>query len=107
MDRIEAGGTIPLAIFWGDYDGDRVPDLMSLEESDEVRIFPGKVESSFWSGESLDYDEGDDARVKLPTSNSYKIDDLNEDGKSDFLFWYFDKNWESKDTGVIRVVLTR
>ncbi len=105
--RIEGGGTIPLALFWGDYDGDGVPDLLSLEESDEVRILPGKVESGFFSGEALDYDEGEEKVVKIETSNSYKIFDLNHDGRSDFMFWYFDKNWESKDRGLLRVAISK
>jgi hypothetical protein len=105
--RIEGGGTIPLAFFFGDYDGDKVPDLLSLESSEEVAIFPGKAEDSFWSGRSLDYDESEKRVVEVETSNSIKIQDLDKDGKSDFLFWYWDKNWEAKERGLVRVVMAR
>jgi ABC-type transport system involved in multi-copper enzyme maturation permease subunit len=105
--RIEGGGTIPLAVFRGDFNGDKLPDLLSLEENDQVRILPGKVEKGWFGKEKLDYDEDDEEVVKVATSNSYKIDDLDRDGKSDFLFWYFDKNWESQEVGKIRVALSR
>jgi hypothetical protein len=107
VSRIEGGGTIPVANFSGDYDGDGYPDLLSLERPDEVRILPGKVESGFFSGEKLDYDEGEEAKIPIETSNSIVIDDLNKDGKSDFLFWYFDPNWETKERGTIKVALSQ
>ncbi|HVY61817.1 MAG TPA: VCBS repeat-containing protein, partial [Planctomycetota bacterium] len=107
VSRIEGGGTIPVANFSGDYDGDGYPDLLSLEKTDEVRILPGKIESGFFSGEKLDYDEGDETAVQIETSNSVVIDDLNHDGKSDFLFWYFDPNWESKERGTVKVAVSR
>jgi hypothetical protein len=105
--RIEGGGTIPLAIFRGDYDGDGFPDLLSLESTEEVRILPGKLDRGFFGGETLLYDEGRERRVALETSNSVEIDDLNRDGKSDIVFWYFSKNWESEERGIFRAAVSR
>jgi len=105
--RIEGGGTIPLAIFTGDYDGDGYPDLLSIEEPERVRIFPGVLDKGFFGGETLTFDDGREQSVAIETSNSVRIDDLNGDGKSDILFWYWDKSWESVERGAFGVAVSK
>ena len=86
---------------------DSITQSAAIEENDQVLIFPGKVDKGWFSDEKLDYDEDDEEVVKVSTSNSYRIQDFDRDGKSDFLFWYFDKNWESQEVGKIRVALSK
>lgn len=105
VKRLEGSGTIPFAYFWGDYDGDGVQDLLSLEEENELGIYPGEATSSWWSGDSLDFPASEKRTVKVETSNSLHIQDLNGDGKADVTLWYRGQN--DKDRGTIRLVVSK
>jgi ABC-type transport system involved in multi-copper enzyme maturation permease subunit len=105
--RLEGSGSIPLAYFWGDYDGDKVQDLLTLEDENALTIIPGEATSSFWSGDKLDFPESGRTRVAVETSNSLAIRDLNRDGKADVILWYYPRKTEDGDRGTIKLVLSK
>jgi ABC-type transport system involved in multi-copper enzyme maturation permease subunit len=108
LKRIEGTGSIPFAYFWGDYDGDGVKDMLSLEDDDALTIFPGEATSGWWSGESLDFPSRAKTRIEVETSNSLEIYDLNRDGRHDVILWYWPKGTESgEERGTIRVLMSK
>jgi hypothetical protein len=107
LSRLEGSGSIPYAYFWGDYDGDGVADLLSLDEEGALNIDPGEATSGFWSGEKLDFPDGKRVRIEVETSNSLKIQDLNHDGRADILLWYYPKKADDPERGQIKLLLSK
>ncbi|RME75402.1 MAG: VCBS repeat-containing protein, partial [Planctomycetota bacterium] len=109
VERIEGGGTVPLAYFWGDYDGDGIRDMLTLATDDEVTIYPGRMRGGgFFSGERrLVYPEDEKTVLQLETSNSLWIEDLNGDGRHDLVFHYWADDYKRTERGKITVVLSR
>jgi hypothetical protein len=108
VEQLEGGGTVPLAYFWGDYNGDGLNDMLTLATEDEVTIYPGKVqEGGFFSEAKLDFPADGVVKLQLETSNSLWIEDLNGDGRHDMVFHYWADDYKSKERGKITAVLSR
>lgn len=107
VERIEGTGTVPLAYFTGDYDGDGVGDLLSLENENELALFFGKATSSFWSGDEFTYADDTKQLLRLETSNYLVVEDLNGDKRDDMVFYYWAPNWKEEERGKLSVVLSR
>ncbi len=108
LKRVEGRGTIPYAHFWGDYDGDGIQDMLSLEDEDTIAIYPGRVKEGVFGGKRLAFEEGGGERhvIRVETSNWVKIQDFNRDGRGDMLFIYPPRSGE-KTRSTFSVVMSR
>ncbi len=104
--RIEGGATVPLAYFWGDYDGDGLHDMLSLATDDEVVIYPARRRKGGWlaAGAGVDFPQAERVRLALETSNSLWIEDVNGDGRHDLIFHYWADDYKRTERGKITVV---
>jgi hypothetical protein len=105
VDRVESGGTIPLAYFWGDFDGDGKNDLLSLEREDAFVIYPARVSPRVFGGTKLEFPDDEKHVVYLEPSDSFKITDLNGDGRDDLVLWYADAD-EGVQRGRVSLLLS-
>ncbi|GIW71201.1 MAG: hypothetical protein KatS3mg102_0743 [Planctomycetota bacterium] len=105
--RLEGGGTVPLAYFWGDFDGDGRRDMLVLAEQDRVAIHPGRAGGGLFGGSGIDFAASAEYTVEIETSNSLWMEDLDRDGRHDLVFWYWADAWKQQERGKFTVMRSR
>lgn len=88
LDSAENQGKVRLTFFRGDYNGDGLKDMLTVASRSRLKIVPGGIESSFFSGDSLVLKDDDEAELAVPTSPSLDVLDIDGDGADEILLTY-------------------
>jgi hypothetical protein len=81
LDALERRGGAKYATFEADLDGDGIRDMVARESHDSIRIVPGGIESSFFSGKQLTFVESRATTVDVPANGDLEVRSLFGDAR--------------------------
>lgn len=102
LELIEKQGQVRLSYFRGDINGDGLKDMVTIASKDTMNIVPASVESGFFSGSYLDLKDSSGSELKIPTSTTLQIEDLDNDKKDEIIILY--KKIKSPERMTVRIV---
>lgn len=88
ISAIERRGGAEAAIFEADLNGDRFKDMVQKVDRGKLRIVPGGVEESFFSGKRLAFKEDEAVDVLVPAHGDLEVMDVAGGGRDALVLTY-------------------
>lgn len=102
LSLIEKQGQVRLSYFAGDYNGDGLKDMLTVNTREELKVVPATIESSFFSGKYLSIDDDNASTLAIPTSPQLLIQDLTGDRRDQIILFY--PKPEDPERAVVRII---
>ncbi|MHC4663582.1 MAG: FG-GAP repeat domain-containing protein [Planctomycetota bacterium] len=88
LSSLEKMGSIPLAYFKGDFNGDGRNDLLTTSDADRITVYPGALIKPWIGKPYYGFTKDPILRKKVKTSNWVRLADLNRDKRTDIIITY-------------------